>query len=254
MSKYSPYADSTRVFEPHGTANSSGSAELEGAGGRFEESQEEGGVLDADEDYYGAKAAEYGDSISGMGAKAMLEGGGEVEGGYYGDPFMNVPRYNHTAQVTLSCPASFDFWITISSLDAYLNQLKADFHRGGEAEAASAGPRTARSGRTVEPQPLEEHNESGAEPNLLDLAAAPVEVGGKLQVGVLGGDAQQKDEGGEEVAGEEAAVYDEMSEVLMHREREFLGFLCEPLEVLDDATAEQCVELLADELRSKVSP
>jgi hypothetical protein len=79
-----------------------------------------------------------------------------------------------------------------------------------------------------------------------------VEVGGQLH----GGEAQQQQQPGgqEEEAGgeEEAAVYDEMSEVLMHREREFLSFLCEPLEVLDDAAAEQCVELLADELRTKV--
>ena len=44
----------------------------------------------------------------------------------------------------------------------------------------------------------------------------------------------------------------EMSEVLMHREREFLGYLCHPLEGLDEEIAEECIEILADQLRAKV--
>ena len=49
------------------------------------------------------------------------------------------------------------------------------------------------------------------------------------------------------------SVYEEMSAVLMHREKEFLGFLCQPLEDLEENLAESCIEALADELRAKVN-
>ncbi len=47
-------------------------------------------------------------------------------------------------------------------------------------------------------------------------------------------------------------MFSEMSAVLMHREKEFLTFLCEPLEDLDDNVAEECIEILADQIRVKV--
>ena len=52
--------------------------------------------------------------------------------------------------------------------------------------------------------------------------------------------------------GADGAAFEEMSSVLMHREKEFLGFLCQPLEDLEEHIAESCIEALADELRAKV--
>lgn len=98
MSKYSPFEDSARLFEPQGTANNSrgsgadrGQVEAleqqqyeEDEQQHEEEDEEEDGVLDADEDYYGAGTGGYG----GLGGEAVLD-----EEGYQADPFMNVPRF-----------------------------------------------------------------------------------------------------------------------------------------------------------------
>lgn len=74
--------------------------------------------------------------------------------------------------------------------------------------------------------------------DLMGLASAPIEPShGVDNAAELGG----------------PSVYEEMSAVLMHREKEFLGFLCQPLEELDENLAESCIEALADELRAKVS-
>lgn len=147
-------------------------------------------------------------------------------------------------------------------MDAYLNQLKADFNKGDAGASGTGGrgqgaPRSV-SSRSQQQQQLQEpvraaEEEGGAEPNLLDLAAAPVEVGGRQIHNGEDGNGQDPSAAAGEGEGEEEAVYDEMSEVLMHREKEFLGFLCEPLEALEDAAAEQCIELLADELRTKLA-
>lgn len=77
-------------------------------------------------------------------------------------------------------------------------------------------------------------------PDLMGLAAAPLESNHDDNRGQHSG------------SGEGGSVYDDMSAVLMHREKEFLGFLCQPLEDLEENIAELCIESLADELRSKV--
>ena len=79
--------------------------------------------------------------------------------------------------------------------------------------------------------------------DLMDLAAAPLD---QVQAAPVNSEDAA-------VANENASsAYSEMSEVLMHREKEFLGFLCQPLETLEEYIAEAAIEALADELRAKV--
>ena len=63
------------------------------------------------------------------------------------------------------------------------------------------------------------------------------------------------DERDAEIDAEKKSLEDnmsEMSEILLHREKEFLSFLCEPLEEIEESVAEECIEVLADQLRGRV--
>ena len=123
--------------------------------------------------------------------------------------------------------SSISFSYLNSSLDAYLNEMQQEQGQNPQFDYGDGG---------------------GGGFDLMGLAAAPIDPAHHMLD-------DRGEEGGDEPSSGvvAASVYSEMSVVLMHREKEFLGFLCQPLENLEENVAESCIEALADELRAKVS-
>lgn len=139
----------------------------------------------------------------------------------------------------------------ICSLDAYLNEIQQQ-NQGTQYSGAGAynmySADNQFSGYNDPYFPEQRGGQSGGGGNSYDYMDGNIDLEGLAR--------DPLDEGGADTDAEKKSLEDnmsEMSEILLHREKEFLSFLCEPLEDIEESVAEECIEVLADQLRGRVS-